>query len=94
MFAAPRSSGAPFRLVGTASGRLFFTARAGPELTLLKITDNSGWALAHVGLSLQDPTLQLSELQVSGDGVLYGARIGPERVEFLWWRTDLLIERR
>lgn len=90
--AAPRSDGAPFRLIGGAGGWLFFAARANSEITLLTITDDHGRPLAQVELSLQDPTVQLSELQVSNDGVLYGARIGPERVEFLWWRTDLLIK--
>ena len=93
-FAAPRSAGSPFRLIGAAYGHLFFAARADTDLTLLVITDDRGRALAQVDLSLQDPTLQLSGLQVSADGVVYGARIGPQRVDFLWWRTDLLIERR
>jgi hypothetical protein len=43
---------------------------------------------------VQLSALQLSELQVAVDGVLYGARIGPEHVDFFWWRTDLLMQRR
>jgi hypothetical protein len=101
-FAAPRSPHAPFRLIGSAGGRLFFVAHAGPDGTgnagsnraQLTITDADGRPLAQVELTLQDPALQFSELQVATDGVLYGARIGPEHVDFFWWRTDLLMQRR
>jgi len=106
-FAAPRSPHAPFRLIGSAGGRLFFTSYAGEEdagdsgshRVPLAITDGEGRPLAQAELSLQDPALQdqvlqFSELQVATDGVLYGARIGAERVEFFWWRTDLLMRRR
>ncbi|CAI8032543.1 Bifunctional NAD(P)H-hydrate repair enzyme Nnr [Geodia barretti] len=30
--------------------------------------------------------------RVAVDGVLYGARLGPEHVDFFWWRTDLLMQ--
>lgn len=100
-FAAPHAPHAPFRLVGSAGGRLFFASHGGGESVSaggrrvpLTITDAEGRPLAQVELSLQDPALQFSELQVATDGVLYGARIGPERVDFFWWRTDLLMQRR
>lgn len=98
-FAAPRAQRAPFRLLGSGGGRLFFAAHAGPNRALLTITGRQGRPLAQVELSLQDaarrdPALQFSELQVAVDGVLYGARIGPEQVEVFWWRTDLLMQRR
>ena len=101
-FPAPHSPHAPFRLIGSARGRLFFAshgsaAEAGSTESRrvpLTITDGEGRPLAQAELSLQDPALQFSELQVATDGVLYGARIGPERVDFFWWRTDLLMQRR
>ncbi len=101
-FAAPHSPHAPFRLIGNAGGRLFFASHAGADKAggpgsrrvPLTITDAEGRPLAQVELSLQDPALQFSELQVATDGVLYGARIGPERVDVFWWRTDLLMPRR
>ena len=94
-FMTPRTQHAPFRLLGSGGGRLFFAAHAGPNAALLAITGRQGRTLAQVELSLQDAArqdraLQFSELQVAVDGVLYGARIGPERVEVFWWRTDLL----
>ena len=104
VFAAPRSQHAPFRLLGSGGGRLFFVAHAGPNRVLLAITGRQGRSLAQIELSLQDAAPQLaelqpsrfqfSELQVAVDGILYGARIGPEHVEFFWWRTDLLMQRR
>ena len=97
-FAAPRSRSAPFRLIGSADSRLFFVSYAvvddGSNRAPLTITDLDGRPLAQVELSLQDPALQFSELQVAVDGVLYGARLGPEHVDFFWWRTDLLMQRR
>lgn len=102
VFAAPRSQHAPFRLLGSGGGRLFFVALAAPNRVLLAITGRQGRSLAQIELSLQDAAPQLAELQVSRfqfselqvtvDGVLYGARIGPERVDFFWWRTDLLMQ--
>lgn len=94
-FVAPRTQHAPFRLLGSGGGRLFFAAHAGPNRALLTITGRQGGTVAQVELSLQDADrqdrpLQFSELQVAVDGVLYGARIGPEQVEVFWWRTDLL----
>ncbi len=100
-FPAPHSPHAPFRLIGGARGRLFFVSHggaaeaavsAGSHRASLTVTDGEGRPLAQVELSLQDPALQLSELQVATDGVLYGARIGPDRVDFFWWRTDLLMQ--
>ncbi len=98
-FAAPHSQDAPFRLLGSGGGRLFFAAHAGPNRALLTITGRQGRPLAQVELSLQDaaqqgPVLQFAELRVAVDGVLYSARIGPEQVDLFWWRTDLLMQRR